>query len=121
MFKFQSWKVYSDARILRKDIEKHILSKLPAKEKFALIDQMRRAMNSVILNIAEGSFRGSSKDFIHFLTIAAASLYEVVSCFDLCLDSNYIHGSEHKEYIERCEELVKQISAFARYINNHKL
>ena len=42
-------------------------------ERYALTDQLRRAVVSIPSNIAEGSGRASNKDYAHFLSIAAAS------------------------------------------------
>jgi four helix bundle protein len=44
---------------------------------FSFKDQIQRAALSVPSNIAEGSERGSSKDFAHFLNIAKGSCGEL--------------------------------------------
>jgi len=49
----------------------------PEKEKFGLVSQMRRSAVSIPSNIAEGSKRGSRKDFSHFLKIDAGSAAEL--------------------------------------------
>ena len=54
-----------------------ITSEFPADEKFGLISQIRRCAVSIPSNIAEGSGRGSNKDFARFLGIALASSYEL--------------------------------------------
>ena len=63
----------------------YALSKaFPADERYALTDQLRRAVTSIPSNIAEGSGRASNADYGHFLSIARGSLYrkvfEVVGC-----------------------------------------
>ena len=116
MFRFQEWKVYKDARQFRLEMRREILPKFPVEERFALADQLRRAIDSVILNIAEGSYRKSDKDFAHFLNQALTSLYEVVSCLDLALDSQYISSELHQKFMARAEILAKQISAFASHL-----
>ncbi len=49
----------------------------PKDEIYGLTNQIRRAAVSVPANIAEGQGRIGSKEFVHHLSIANGSLYEV--------------------------------------------
>ena len=51
----------------------------PARERYGLIAQMRRAAVSVSSNIAEGAGRGSAKDMARFLRVAIGSICELES------------------------------------------
>jgi len=56
------------------------MSKLfPADERYALTDQLRRAVVSIPSNIAEGNGRAGNKDYAHFLSIARGSLFETMT------------------------------------------
>jgi four helix bundle protein len=48
-----------------------------------LIDQQRRAMASVVLNVAEGNARKSKVERRRFFEISRASVAEVSACVDL--------------------------------------
>lgn len=53
-----------------------------ARRDHSLADQVRRASNSVVLNIAEGS-RRMGKDRLHFYRIAAGSAAEVQAALEV--------------------------------------
>ena len=69
----------------------YVLSKkFPADERYALTDQLRRAVVSIPSNIAEGSGRSSNADYAHFLSIARGSLYETMTQLRIAVDLGYI-------------------------------
>jgi len=84
----------------------------PAEERFDLTSQTRRAANSIALNIAEGSGRGTNKDFCHFLDIAVGSTFEVVTCFFLAKKHGYISEQTVENITREGEMLSKKIYSF---------
>jgi four helix bundle protein len=52
-------------------------SKFPYEEKFGLASQTKNAAVSIASNIAEGAARGTNREFIRFLNIAAGSASEL--------------------------------------------
>lgn len=112
-FRFRQFPVYQDARKFCKEL-KDLTKKFPKEEKFCLTSQLWRAINSVVLNIAEGADRGTDRDFAHYLNNAHTSLNEVVACLDLSLDSEYINAEEHEKFLCRAEELGNQLTAFRK-------
>ena len=48
----------------------NVADKLPKSEEYNLKSQIKRAVVSIALNIAEGKTRKSAKDFSHFLNIS---------------------------------------------------
>ncbi len=61
-----------------------ITGKFPVEERFGLSQQKRRAAVSVPSNIAKGSARKSSNEFIKFLYIALGSLTELETQLLIC-------------------------------------
>ena len=76
----------------------------PDVERFALTDQVRRAVVSIASNIAEGCGRSSNRDYAHFLSIARGSLYEVMTQLELAQSLGYINS------IDEAEMLAAEIS-----------
>jgi len=81
-FKFEKLLVWQKAVDLSADV--HVLTKkFPKDELFVLTSQIKRAADSVSLNIAEGSTGQSNAEFKKFLGYALRSDIEVVSCLYL--------------------------------------
>jgi four helix bundle protein len=59
-------------------------AQLPSEERYNLTVQLRRAVVSVSLNIAEGASSVTTAEFIHFLGYAYRSLKEVITGLELC-------------------------------------
>src|SRR3989338_6933780 len=81
-----STKSFKDLIVWKKSIELvaeiYKLTELfPKSEIFGLTSQMRRAAVSIPSNIAEGSKRGTQKDFKHFLMMAFGSGGELETQF----------------------------------------
>lgn len=117
-FRFRKFKVYLDAIEFRMKIKQLTKRYFPAEERYWLTDQIIRAANSIVLNIAEGADkgadRGTDKDFALFLNRSHTSLNEVVACLDIALKENYITPKIYENYLEEAENLANQITAFRR-------
>ena len=64
------------------------------KEKYNLIDQMRRASTSIVLNISEGSSRKSKIERNRFYEIARGSIIEIDSCCEIILEEKYLEQED---------------------------
>jgi four helix bundle protein len=71
-----------------------LTASFPSSENFGLTSQLRRASVSLPSNIAEGSSRGSTKDFIRFLNMASGSLAEIETQLIIAERIGYITFSE---------------------------
>ena len=114
-FLFQNWPMYKDARELRKEINK-IARTFPPEEKYLLTDQVRRAVLSIVLQIAEGSNRKTEKDKSVFVNRAFTSLNEVLSCCDCALDDGYIEQELYKSLYDKIENLAKQLRGMEKHL-----
>ncbi len=113
-FRFKKFQVYKDALKFRGEIKILVKKHFPRYELYLLGDQIMRAANSIVLNIAEGTDRSTDKDFANFLNKSHTSLNEVVSCIDMALMDNYITKQIHAEYFKKAENLANQLTAFRK-------
>jgi four helix bundle protein len=72
---FENLRIYLMAEMLSDEVC-HIARKWPSLARDTVGKQLIRAADSVGVNIAEGSGRGTDPEFIRFLRIARGSLYE---------------------------------------------
>ena len=110
-FNFRNLICYQKGRVLVKEVYA-LVKTFPVEEKYALGDQMRRAVVSVTSNIAEGSGRQSLKDQAHFLELSYGSLMEVMSQLDLALDLNFIDNETYNRLELLIEEESKIVSGY---------
>ena len=113
IFRFRNFPVYKDGRQFRKELKELSKKKFPKEELYNLTSQLWRALDSILLNIAEGSDRYSDTDFSRFLNNSLTSLNEVVACLDCALDDEYICIDEKKKYLLQAGDLAKQLKAFS--------
>lgn len=86
---------------------------------YGLRDQLRRAAVSVMLNIAEGFARKTSREFMQFLVVAHGSAAEVQSALYVALDQFYISQSQFESIYKRADETSKLIMGFSSYLRNN--
>ena len=108
-YAFENMNAWQEARKLVVAVYQ-LLDKFPTSEKYALCDQIRRAIVSVPSNLAEGSGRISTKEQLHFYEIAYGSLMESYNQLIIAKDLNYIDE-------EHLNEIQQQIDVVARMIN----
>jgi len=89
-----------------------LLSDFPKEERFALGDQLRRAVVSIPSNIAEGFGRETHKEFAHFLAIARGSLYEVDTQIEIALRRGYV--DDVQSVVETMNEISKMLASLSR-------
>ena len=85
-------------------------AKFPKEEIFGLTSQIRRASNSVSLNISEGSVR-STKTFINQLSIARGSASEVLSASILANELEFIKSDDVSQLRPIITEITKMLNS----------
>lgn len=94
-FKHENLEVYKLAMELVKIVYK-IIRKFPKEELYGLTSQIKNSVVSVVLNIAEGSGRWTSKDFSRFVRQAIASLLETDAALKVGISLEYINKGDYQ-------------------------
>jgi len=115
-FKFEQLRVWQDALVFGEKINV-LADNFPRKELFNLSSQIRRAADSIGLNIAEGSTGQSNAEQKRFLTFANRSTLEVAACLIKAKLRSYIDEKTFLILYTEAETLVKMIQAFIRKLN----
>jgi four helix bundle protein len=116
---FEDLLVWQKARILVRRMYL-ITSKFPREEKFGLIDQIRRAVVSVMANIAEGFSRYHLTETVMFYRTARGSLTEVKSHLFIALDLGYISRRDFEGLVVVIDEIGKMINGLIKSTNRFR-
>lgn len=101
--------IYSESQKLA--LECYRITKLfPADERYAMVQQIRRAALSVHLNISEGSSRKSEAERKRYYEIARGSVIEIDAALDIAFQLNYCDMEALKLLGELIVICFKQLS-----------
>jgi four helix bundle protein len=89
----------------------------PQSESFGLTQHLRRAAVSIPSNIAEGQGRQSTRDFLHFLSIAHGSLQEMETQIILTCRLDYLDENRHQSLLDRSTEVARLINGLSNSVN----
>jgi len=115
-FKFEKLIIWQKAMEYGESIHR-LSSKFPKEEMYNLSSQIRRAVDSIALNISEGSIGQSNPEFKKFIGFSIRSLAEVVTCLHKASHRNYISKEEFDEHYEYAFNLMNMMVAFKKKIN----
>ncbi len=115
-FKFEKLIVWQKAVDLS-DTVNQVTRTFPKEEIYILTSQIKRAADSVSLNIAEGSTGQSNPEFKRFPGIALRSDVEVVGCIFLAKRRNCISDADFDKIYKMCEEILVMINALRKTLN----
>ena len=95
-----------------------MIKKLPSNEEKNAVDQLRRSVFSISLNIAEGTGSGSDKEQIRFLFMARKSLYEVVSIIKIL---EQLYNIDSLQILDQINLVGKLLNGLIRSLKIQKL
>ena len=113
---------YKDLIVWRKSIDLvtelyKLTKKFPKEEIYGLTSQMRRSAVSIPSNIAEGSNRGTKKDYVQFLRIAYGSGAELETQLVISKKIQETKSLDYKTVDLLLDEVMRMLNAMIRKLS----
>jgi len=114
---------FRDLKVWQKSVELTVLvyrftNAFPKEETFGLTSQMRRASISIASNIAEGSARGTPRDFRQFVKLARGSNCELQTQLVIVRELRMGDSALCDELEGRTHEIGRMLSSLSKYLNS---
>ena len=107
-FKFEKLEVWKKSLDLTLAVHE-ITRKFPKEEIYILTSQIKRAADSVSLNIAEGSTGQTDPEYSRFIGFSMRSNIEVVGCIFIAQKRGIIIMEDFEDIYQRCEEIHRML------------
>lgn len=117
LFEFENWNVYKRSIQVAGKIQR-ISNDLPKVGLENIRDQIRRASQSIPLNLAEGCSRFGVREKVSFLRISKGSLFECVAALDILYELSHIDRPTYTALKLDMAEIGKMISGLIKYVSN---
>ena len=109
MSSYRELKVWQKSVDLAKDV--YELTRLfPKSQQFSLVQQMERSAVSIASNIAEGSGRNGTQEFIQYIGIACGSLYELQTQLIIANKIGFVEKANLDKQINETEEISRMLN-----------
>ena len=114
IFSFQELKVWQKSILFAKKVIL-LIDKLDTDRKhYRLIEQLESASTSVAMNIAEGKWRQTTKEFIQYLYIARGSLFEVITLLIIIHKIGWLNKETLNELEKDAVEITKMLNSLIK-------
>ena len=112
----ECWKACTEVRRFITQLVK----KYPKEEKYALVDDMKRAARSTTHNLAEGFGRFHFQENVQFCRISRGSLYELIDQMITSKDDGYISIEEYEKGRALIAKALPLLNGYINYLSRQK-
>lgn len=117
---------FEDLRVWQKALEitviiHNLTRSFPKEEMFILTSQIKRAADSIALNIAEGSTGNTDAEFNRFLQMANRSAIGVIACLHIANARNIITIEDFNKIYDEINSLIRSIQALKKSVKNKEI
>ncbi|MDE3038099.1 MAG: four helix bundle protein [Pseudomonadota bacterium] len=103
---YRDLRVWQEGRILVKEVYRAVKA-FPKEEIYGLTSQIKRSAVSIPSNIAEGSSRRSTQEFLRFINIATGSLAELETQLILANDLEFMDSDMLEKLLQRTDNISR--------------
>ena len=111
------WKACTDVRRFITEL----LKSYPKEERFALVDDMKRAARSTTHNITEGFGRFHYQENIEFCRHSRGSLNELIDQLITSKDEGFIRDAEYAEGRKLISKALALLNGYISYLSHQKV
>lgn len=117
---------YKDLIVWKKSIELvvnvyELTEKFPKEEIFGLTSQIKRSAVSIPSNIAEGRYRGTRADYLHFLRMSYGSGAELETQLEIAKKLSKTKILNYNKVAGLLEEVMKMLNVMISKLSANKL
>jgi len=112
----ECWKACREVRKFIMDL----IKKYPKEEKFAIVDDMKRAARSSTHNIAEGFGRFHYQENIQFCRQSRGSLYELIDQLITSKDDRYITDEQYEKGRSLISKALAILNGYINYLSRQR-
>ena len=91
-----------------------VTESFPDRERYGIVSELRKTARSLLYNIAEGSKRFSTLEYIRFLDIADGSAAELETQFFLSKALSYLDDQTWELLVKRLLDIERRLAALKR-------
>jgi four helix bundle protein len=97
-----------------------LTSRFPDTERYGMSSQIRRAATSIAANIAEGWGRGSTGEYIQFLTVARGSLMELETHLIVACNLHFLKSDDLAAVLKPMKDIEKMLNRLIAVLRTRK-
>ena len=112
----ECWKACTEVRRFVTEL----IKEFPKDERFALVDDMKRAARSTTHNLAEGFGRFHFQENIQFCRISRGSLYELIDQLITSKDDCFITKEDYEKGRELISKALALLNGYINYLSRQK-
>jgi four helix bundle protein len=114
-FRYEELEIVDDIHTLITNLYE-ITERWPSQERYSLTSQARRAATSILLNLAEGSARRSSKEYARFIKISIGSVVELDAAIKIAINLKFMPITDWSSQDENLKKIFYTLTALRKTI-----